>query len=544
MNTSRRAVIAMLGSTALLPVVAGEAFGQAQSAGDRALASLARRWLDQSMRLSPVSATQIGDHRFDTRLDDMSARGRAAGLRFAKQTLRALDAIDQTTLSRANQVDAALLSNALKAQIWTTEVVQEWAWNPLNYQNVAGGAVYNLMARAFAPVALRLEAATRRMELMPALLAQARAELVPARVPAPHAATYALQNKGLKSIIGEMIDPQKDQLSGARRTRLDRAILTYNAAVDAHQTWIEQTLTPAAQADFRAGAARFDQQLAFTLQSTLTRADIRQRAETAIVQVRAQMYEISRQVLAGRPGAPPTPSAPTPAQQQAAIGFAVNLAAAERPARDKLVRCRTTSGASDASGVPRGHETRDRPSRRTLANASLLDRIRVHHTASRGTYGAVRIRRDLMDERPAQRVGRHRVARLMRSNGIAGVTRRRNQKTTIRGAENSNASDLVDRNFHAEQPNQLWVADITYIPTWAGFLYLSVVLDAWSRRIIGWSMQTTLATRVVLDALDMAVAQRRPENVVHHSDHGCQYTSLAFGKRCREVGVGQVSKCV
>jgi uncharacterized protein (DUF885 family) len=343
MTTSRRAVIALLGSAALLPVVAGDAFGEAQSGADRALAALAARWLDQSMRLSPVSATQTGDHRFDARLDDMSARGRAAGLRFAKQTLAALDAIDKTRLSRANQVDAALLGNALRSQIWNTETVQDWAWNPLNYQNVAGGALYTLMAREFAPVTQRLEAATRRMDLIPALLAQARTELVPSRVPAPHAATYAAQNKGLKSIIGEMIDPQKDKLTGAKRARLDAAIATYNAAVDEHQAWIEKTLVPAAQADFRAGAARFDQQLAYTLQSTLTRADIRRRADAAIVQVRAQMYDIAKQVLAGKPGAPTTPANPTSAQQQAAIKFAIDLAAAERPARDKLVDTATNA---------------------------------------------------------------------------------------------------------------------------------------------------------------------------------------------------------
>jgi putative transposase len=177
------------------------------------------------------------------------------------------------------------------------------------------------------------------------------------------------------------------------------------------------------------------------------------------------------------------------------------------------------------------------PSKRSISNARLLERIRRHHVASDGTYGAVRVLEDLREEKPDECVGRHRVARLMRRNGIVGVTRRRKYKTTKRGAVEENASDLVDRNFAVDGPDQLWVADITYVPTWAGFLYLAVVLDAWSRRIVGWSMQTTLATDVVLDALNMAIAQRKPKNVIHHSDHGCQYTSLAFGRRCREVGV-------
>jgi putative transposase len=177
------------------------------------------------------------------------------------------------------------------------------------------------------------------------------------------------------------------------------------------------------------------------------------------------------------------------------------------------------------------------PSKRTVSNKKLLDRIRRHHAASDGTYGAVRIVEDLLEERPKERVGRHRVARLMRKDGLVGVTRRRGCKTTKRGGVEHQASDLVDRKFDVDGPDQLWVADITYVPTWAGFLYLAVVLDAWSRRIVGWSMETTLATEGVLTALNMAVAQRKPRNVIHHSDHGCQYTSLAFGRRCREVGV-------
>jgi len=177
------------------------------------------------------------------------------------------------------------------------------------------------------------------------------------------------------------------------------------------------------------------------------------------------------------------------------------------------------------------------PSKRAVANTKLLERIRRHHAASDGTYGALRILEDLHEETPGERVGRHRVARLMRRNGLVGVTRRRAQRTTLRGPVGHTASDLVDRDFHVEGPDQLWVADITYVPTWAGFLYLAVVLDAWSRRVIGWSMETTLATEGVLAALNMAVEQRKPSSVIHHSDHGCQYTSLAFGRRCREVGV-------
>jgi len=173
-------------------------------------------------------------------------------------------------------------------------------------------------------------------------------------------------------------------------------------------------------------------------------------------------------------------------------------------------------------------------SARAVMDDALIAEIRAAHVASKGTYGAPRLQIDLADF--GIRVSRKRVARLMRHAGLAGVSRRKSTVTTVRDGARQ-APDLVDRNFTADRPNMLWVADITYIPTWAGFLYLAVVLDAFSRRIVGWSMATTLHTQVVLDALDMALWQRRPSGVIHHSDHGSQYTSIEFGKRCREAGV-------
>ena len=132
-------------------------------------------------------------------------------------------------------------------------------------------------------------------------------------------------------------------------------------------------------------------------------------------------------------------------------------------------------------------------------------------------------------------VGRKRVARLMRAAGVRGVSRRKWVTTTTRDPEARAAPDLVQRDFHVDGPDRLWVADITYVPTGAGFLYLAVVLDAWSRRVIGWAMATHLRTELVLAALDMALEQRRPHGVIHHSDQGCQYTSIAFGQRCLRV---------
>ena len=169
------------------------------------------------------------------------------------------------------------------------------------------------------------------------------------------------------------------------------------------------------------------------------------------------------------------------------------------------------------------------------AGAVLLKTIRTVHAASRATYGAPRAHAELKAQ--GKRLGKKRVARLMRSAGIAGVSRRRGVVTTRRDAGSRPAPDLVDRNFTAARPDQLWVADITFIPTLAGFPYLAVVLDVFSRRIVGWSMANHLRTELVLAALDMAIGQRRPIDVVHHGERGSQYTSLAFGGRCREAGV-------
>ena len=179
------------------------------------------------------------------------------------------------------------------------------------------------------------------------------------------------------------------------------------------------------------------------------------------------------------------------------------------------------------------------------ADRTLLRMVRTVHQSSRGTYGAPRTHAELHERGVV--VSRKRVARLMRAAGITGVSRRRWIVTTKRASGRRSAPDLVQRDFTASRPNQLWVADITYIPTWPGFLYLAVVLDAWSHKIVGWALHTSLREVLVHDALEQAVANRRPHAVVHHSDQGSQYTSIAFGQRCRDRGIrpsmGSVGDC-
>ena len=169
-------------------------------------------------------------------------------------------------------------------------------------------------------------------------------------------------------------------------------------------------------------------------------------------------------------------------------------------------------------------------------DASLTVAIRGIHRQSRGTYGVPRVHAELRYS--GTRCSRKRVARLMALAGLEGVHRRRSVRTTVRDRDSAPAPDLVNRNFAAPAPDRLWVADITYVPTWSGFLYVAVVVDACSRRVVGWSMAGHLRTELILDALDMAIARRRPaDGLVHHSDRGTQYTSLAFGRRAREAGI-------
>ncbi len=185
------------------------------------------------------------------------------------------------------------------------------------------------------------------------------------------------------------------------------------------------------------------------------------------------------------------------------------------------------------------------PSKRLMDNGVLQAEIAAIHRRSRATYGVPRVHAELRAE--GTRVGRKRVARLMRRAGLEGASRRKRAWTTKRDRDARPAPDLVERDFSSDGPDRLWVADITYIPTWGGFLYLAVVLDAYSRKIVGWAMATHLRTELVLDALNMALGQRRADDVIHHSDQGCQYTSIAFGLRCKQAGVrpsmGSVADC-
>ena len=335
---SRRTTVALLGATALSPLALRSArAAEATSAEDAAFAGVTKNWLDGALRLSPVSATQVGDHRFDHEIDDLSESGRRARRDFSKATSAKLDGMDRSKLNRANQVDHAILSNQLRYDQWDDEVLQSWAWDPLGYQNLAGNALYVTMAREFAPLPDRLRSATSRMEKLPELLRQARENLQSARVPLVHAQTWSKQNKGIASIADGLIAPHADQLKGRDATRLRKAMDGLRAAVNAQQEWIDKTLVPTAKGEFRIGAKLYDQKLAFALNSPMTRQEIRTRAEAALKSIRAEMYDIARGVLAGKKGAPKASRHPTEEQQQKVIEAALALAYAVHPARDQVV---------------------------------------------------------------------------------------------------------------------------------------------------------------------------------------------------------------
>nr|WP_295666035.1 DUF885 domain-containing protein [Sphingomonas sp.] len=336
-----RPILAVLLATAVLPTLplwAKTTGTSAQSATtDAKFAAIGQRYIDGIAKFAPIYGTSLGDHRFDDQIGDVSAAGRAAVVAHDRALLADLARIDRRKLGREAQVDAALLDNALRYDMWQIEVLKSWQWDIQMYNDAGGGALYSLAARDFAPWETRLKSATARMERMPAFLAQARAEILPAHVPAIYATTVAKQNSGMVEIAENMLAPHRSALNAADARRFDAALVTLKKAVVEHQTWLNTVLVPQAKGDFRLGAKLYDQKMKYALVSNLTRPEIKARATAALVDTRAQMYGLARKVLIGKPGAPALPDRPTVAQQQAGIEAALALTYAQRPARDGLM---------------------------------------------------------------------------------------------------------------------------------------------------------------------------------------------------------------
>lgn len=327
----------------------------AASSADARFEALGVRGLDQLTHLSPISATLLGDHRFDADLDDLSAAGRARANAARRALLRAFEAFRPSDLSRANQVDLILVKRFLASELWTSEVLQDWAWDPQIYSSAAGQALYGPMARDFAPRPQRIRSAIARMEALPRLFAQARAELQPDRVPRVHAETVARQNIGVLAIVGQMILPYAGELPAGDQARLKAAEATLRTAVVEHQAWLDKTLAPNAKGDFRLGAKLYDAKLAFALSSPLSRAEIRAAADHALVETRAEMYAVSLSVLADTPGAPTGPERPDPATQQKVIEAALELVVSDHPPREQLFDA-ARAAVGEAEAFLRSHQ--------------------------------------------------------------------------------------------------------------------------------------------------------------------------------------------
>jgi uncharacterized protein (DUF885 family) len=312
----------------------GTAALAAATSEDARFDAFGERVVDEYLKLNPVYATTLGEHRYDAFMPDVSAKGRAALRQWAERSLAELARFDKARLSREHQVDAVMLKDQLDYAIFSDQRLKDWSWDPLTYS--AGTAFFSLMSREFAPLADRLRSAAGRLEALPTYLAQSREALVPERVPLIHAQTAAKQNPGLNSLIDEIL-AQKGALPAADQARLERAAAAAKAAVAEHQTWLDRTLVPGAKGNERLGAALYDEKLRLALESSLSRQEIRARAEQELRSLRAKMYQVAAGMIKGDAGAPPAPVNPTPEQEQAVIEAGLAKVYADLPPRDKMI---------------------------------------------------------------------------------------------------------------------------------------------------------------------------------------------------------------
>ena len=270
-------------------------------------------------------------------LDEITEEARTAEAKFLRRYLRDLERIAPDRLSLANQIDRALLQHSLEAGLFHLEQAQSWAWNPMDYSGLTGSAIYGLMAREFAPLPERLGHVADRLEQIPRLLEQVRATLVPARVPRIHAETAIRQNKGMLSILDNMVRPEMDVLEAEEHRRLEAAIAVATEAVEQHQSWLEDELLPQAEGDFRIGCELFEEKLAFSLHTPLSREDVKQRATAEFQRVRDKMYDVARVIYAGEYTWAEHPAEPDEAYKQAIIRAALEVAYRDLPAREAVI---------------------------------------------------------------------------------------------------------------------------------------------------------------------------------------------------------------
>ena len=318
-------------------VILVSAVASADTATDEAFQNLADEYLSDLVNFSPVFASYVGDHSADNRLDNVDAAARANTRKLLVEYITALQALDSNDMTRANQIDAEILRNQLRSDLWSMDELQEWAWNPLYYTNLSGSSIYSLVARDFAPVETRLRNVTERLLQIPRFLEQAREALQPGRVPKIHAETAITQNPGLTSIIDTMIVPEMVALSAGNQAQLTAAIEIAKDAIADHQTWLEEELLPRAAGNFRIGAELYDIKLAFALNSPLNRKEITVRAEQEYAAVRDEMYKVAKTVYLEKHPYTSFPDDPDESYKQTIIRAALEQAYSVLPPRDGIV---------------------------------------------------------------------------------------------------------------------------------------------------------------------------------------------------------------
>ena len=300
-------------------------------------------YIDIYTALNPVAATSLGDHAHDAELPRIDADGRKTEAIMYRELLEALAKIDRTRLTRDNQVDYAMLRNALEYSLWDLEVIEGWASDPRRYNSTASSALYSLVARDFAPWPERFGNIVARMEKIPAYLAEARAQIDPARVPKIEAETLSRQNAGIMEIVDAALLPEVEA-SGVPRNRFDLAVDALKTAVAEHQAWIDDVLVPNAAGEFRLGAERYDTKMKFALMSDIARPELKAKAEAAFAEARAQMEEVARTFPDCATGA-----------QQLVIECALAKTYADRPARDQVeAKARETLAIATAFTAEKG----------------------------------------------------------------------------------------------------------------------------------------------------------------------------------------------
>jgi len=307
------------------------------SPSDLSFDQLAARYVDEVTAWSPVAATHLGDHRHDAVLDDVSPEARQGKAAFCRGVLDELANIPRGRLSRANQVDAAMLEHRLRSEIWHIEELREWSWNPMGCTALAGNAIYGLVARDFAPLAERLANAAARMEQIPRMLAQGRSAIDIPRAPKVHTETAVKQNPGVLTLIETMIRPHVATLSQADQRRMEQAIAIARQAVEDHQKWLVGEVLPKAGGNWRLGAELFDRKLSLALASRLTRQDIRKLAEAELLRVRRQMYDLAAEVYRREHPYTRLPARPSKQYRQAIIRACLEMACRQMPDVARIV---------------------------------------------------------------------------------------------------------------------------------------------------------------------------------------------------------------